>query len=187
MNLRTCSSRLLALFVFATIIMAANAAADEGDIEAGINAGAYVPLLSYSQTEKFHASPEFGYGILFGYDLTDQFAFEFNYLHAAGKADIGEGRSVGLVINELMAGASWSILTGPVRPRFLGGLDGQLLHAERPVRSDNSFGFHFGLGLTGVLKPYLHVGITARYHYLFSNRFETDNAFSVLATASFLF
>jgi hypothetical protein len=188
MNLNTRPVAIAAVFMLAAALLTAGpASADKADFEIGLQAGPYIPLMSHPDADKFKVLPAMAFGLRGAYDITDQAAFGMGFLHANNRADVGGGNEIGIVFDEVTAEGSWAATTGILRPVFLGGLSYQSIHAGDPVKGENAFGLHAGLGLVGVIMPQFHIGLAARYHYYFPEEFETDNVLSLMADVSFLF
>jgi len=177
----------ISFVLFVTVFLSLPALADGGRVVAGIDVGGYVPRLSHPDVEDFDIAPGPAYGGRLGYGFTNRATFELGFLRSQTRAKVGGGQDIDVAFNEVATEATWSILTGPIRPQLLGAVCYQMIQADDPVADDGGFGLRFGLGFSGVLTSYLHAGLAVRYHLLFPEEFETDNVLSVLAKLDFLY
>lgn len=172
------------LFVAAAcllVTLAAGAArADGGKIVAGADAGLVKMLVSQKDTDEIDVDAGLGYGARIGYGLSDFLTFEFGFTRAQTEAQIGTGKRVAVTSDEAIFGVNWSVTNTTWRPEILTGITYHMARFDAPVEDENSFGLTAGLGLMGVIAPYLHAGLRGRYHYQFPEDLETVNLMTLM-------
>ncbi|MCZ7583384.1 MAG: hypothetical protein M5R36_08670 [Deltaproteobacteria bacterium] len=173
------------LALTAAVWPAGAARADGGEIIAGVEAGGIFPRLFHPEIEPFDVHGGTAYGGHLGYGVSDQATLELGFLRAETTADVTNGESIDIAFNEVLTTFAWAISTGTIRPQLLGGLSYQMIRVDDPADDEDAFGFHFGLGLVGVVTPFLHSAFIARFHQYFPEEFDTDTAVTMLMRLEF--
>ncbi|MCC6159802.1 MAG: outer membrane beta-barrel protein [Deltaproteobacteria bacterium] len=156
------------------------ARADGGKVVAGADAGLVKMLASQKDTDEIDVDAGLGYGVRIGYGLSDFLTFEFGFMRAQTEAQIGTEKRVAVTSDEAIFGVNWSVTNATWRPQILTGLTYHMARFDAPVEDENSFGLTAGLGLMGVIAPYLHAGLRGRYHYQFPEDLETVNLMTLM-------
>lgn len=179
--------RVLAVFTVSVVIVAwsGSVQADGGQLVIGADGGLVKPFLNESDVEDIDAGAAFGFGVRFGYGLSDQATLEMGYTHAETEADLGHSRRIGLVSDEMILGFNWSISNAAFRPQFLTGLTYHMMRLDPPINDEASFGLTAGLGFMGVITPELHAGVRARYHYQFPEELDAIQLVTVMGALDF--
>ena len=158
----------VALFVLACATVAM---ADGGRLTLGVDGGLYTPAFVHNRQDRFdtHAAGCYGGHLLYG--VSDHTEIRVGGLVTRQDVEIDGGRSVDMVLQDIMLGVRWSVLTGPIRPLITLGGNYAIIKLDQPLQDESDFGMHAGLGMEFVLTRNLRLGVSAHGEYFLPIRF----------------